>query len=113
MSASHRWNEKHTIERTWTHIKYNFAADHRHHKQVQRESAATAGYHSTNTAVTHNEDTMAESTIWRIRQYCNSNRIILRCCGSSHTGQCPSGQESGGQLKRVVGTQGFTQDGTQ
>jgi hypothetical protein len=30
---------------------------------MQGESAATAGYHSVNTAVTHNEDQMAEATI--------------------------------------------------
>jgi uncharacterized protein YpuA (DUF1002 family) len=30
---------------------------------VQGESAATAGYHSANAAVTHNEDQMAEATI--------------------------------------------------
>jgi hypothetical protein len=30
---------------------------------MQGESAATAGYHSANAAVTHNEDQMAESTI--------------------------------------------------
>jgi hypothetical protein len=30
---------------------------------MQGESAATAGYHSANAAVTHNEDKMAEATI--------------------------------------------------
>jgi hypothetical protein len=30
---------------------------------MQGESAATAGYHSANTAITHNEDHMAEATI--------------------------------------------------
>jgi hypothetical protein len=29
---------------------------------MQGESAATAGYHSANDAVTHNEDQMAEAT---------------------------------------------------
>jgi hypothetical protein len=32
-------------------------------KQKQGESAATAGHHSANAAVTHNEDQMAEATI--------------------------------------------------
>jgi hypothetical protein len=63
MSACCRWNEKHTIEKTWTQFKYHFAASHRQHKQMQGESAATAGYHSSNAAVTHNEDQMAEATI--------------------------------------------------
>jgi phage shock protein A len=30
---------------------------------MQGESAATSGYHSANTAMTHNEDQMAEATI--------------------------------------------------
>jgi hypothetical protein len=63
MSACRRWNEKHTIEKTWTQFKSHFAAAHRQHKQMQGESAATAGYHSANTAATHNEDQMAEATI--------------------------------------------------
>jgi hypothetical protein len=63
MSACQRWNEKHTIEKTWTQFKSHFAAAHRQHKQMQGESAATAGYHYANTAVTQNEDQMAESPI--------------------------------------------------
>jgi hypothetical protein len=63
MSACRRWNEKHTIEKTWTQFKSHFAAAHRQHKQMQGESAATAGYHSANAAATHNEDHMAEATI--------------------------------------------------
>jgi ABC-type transporter Mla subunit MlaD len=41
----------------------HFAAAHRQHKQIQGESAATAGYHSVNAAVTRNEDQMDEATI--------------------------------------------------
>jgi hypothetical protein len=63
MSACRRWNEKHTIEKTWTQFKSHFAAAHRQQKQMQGESAATAGYHSVNAAVTHSEDQMAEATI--------------------------------------------------
>jgi hypothetical protein len=43
MSACRRWNEKHNIEKTWTQFKSHFAAAHRQHKQMQGESAATAG----------------------------------------------------------------------
>jgi hypothetical protein len=43
MSACHRWNENHLIEKTWTQFKSHFAAAHRQHKQMQGESAATAG----------------------------------------------------------------------
>jgi hypothetical protein len=63
MSACRCWNEKPTVEKTWTQFKSHFAADHRQHKQMQGESAATASYHSANAAVTQNEDQMAESTI--------------------------------------------------
>jgi hypothetical protein len=63
MSACCRWNEKPTAEKTWTQFKSHFAASYRQHKQMQGESAATAGYHSENVAVTHSEDQMAEATI--------------------------------------------------
>jgi hypothetical protein len=63
MSACRRWNEEHTIEKTWTQFKSHFAAAHHQHKQMQGESAATSGYHSANAAVSHNEDQMAEATI--------------------------------------------------
>jgi hypothetical protein len=63
MSACRRWNEKHTIEKTWTQFKSHCAAAYRQRKQIQGESAATAGYHSANAAITHNDDQMAEATI--------------------------------------------------
>jgi hypothetical protein len=43
MSACRRWNEKPTAEKTWAQFKSHFAAAHRQHKQMQGESAATAG----------------------------------------------------------------------
>jgi hypothetical protein len=63
MSACRRWNEKHLIEKTWTQFKSHFAADHRQHKQMQGESAATAGYHSANATVKKTEDQLSEATI--------------------------------------------------
>jgi hypothetical protein len=63
MSACRRWNEKLTVEKTWTQFKLYFAAAHRQHRQMQGESATTAGYHSANATVTHNEDQMAKATI--------------------------------------------------
>jgi hypothetical protein len=63
MSACRRWNEKPAADKTWTHFKSHFAADHRQHKQMQGETAANAGYHSANAAMTQNEDQMAEATI--------------------------------------------------
>jgi hypothetical protein len=63
MSTCRRWNEKHAIEKTWTQFKSHFAAAHHQHKKMQGESAATAGCHSANSSVSHNEDQMAEATI--------------------------------------------------
>jgi hypothetical protein len=63
MSACRRWNEKHAIEKTWTQFKSHFAAAHRQHKQMQGESAATAGCHSANAAIGQTEDQIAEATI--------------------------------------------------
>jgi hypothetical protein len=63
MSACRRWNEKTAAEKTWTHFKSHFAAAHRQHKQMKGETAAHAGFHSANAAVTQNEDHMAEATI--------------------------------------------------
>jgi hypothetical protein len=63
MSACRLWNENHAMEKNWTQFKSHFAAAHRQHKQMQDESAATAGYHSANAAVGHTEDQMAEATI--------------------------------------------------
>jgi hypothetical protein len=61
-SACRRWNEKHTIEKTWTQFKSHFEAVHRQHKQMQGESAATTGYHSENATVAHPEYKMVEAT---------------------------------------------------
>jgi hypothetical protein len=55
MTACRRWNEKHHIEKTWTQFKSHFAAAHHQHKQMQGESAATDGYHSSNADVGQTE----------------------------------------------------------
>jgi hypothetical protein len=63
MSACRHWNEKPAAEKTWTHFKSHFAAAHRQHKQMQGKSAAHAGFHSANAAMTQTEDQMDEATI--------------------------------------------------
>jgi hypothetical protein len=63
MSACRRWNEKLATEKTWTHFESHFAAAHRQHKQMKGETAAHAGFHSANAAMTQTEDQMAEATI--------------------------------------------------
>jgi hypothetical protein len=91
MSACRRWNKKHAIEKTWTQFKSHFAAAHRQHKQMQGESAATAGYHSANAAVGHTEDQMAEATIGSLANLATATAA---------------------ELKRVARTQSFNQEGT-
>jgi hypothetical protein len=56
-----------------TQFKSHFAAAHRQHKQIQGESAATAGYHSANAAFTHNEDQMSEATIGALANLATAN----------------------------------------
>jgi hypothetical protein len=63
MSACRRWNEKPLAEKTWAQFKSHFDAARHQHKQMQGESAATAGYHSDNSAVGQTEDQIAEATI--------------------------------------------------
>jgi hypothetical protein len=63
MSACRRWNDKHLIKKTWTQFKSHFAAARRKQKQMQGESAAKSGQHSTNAPVGQTEDQFAQSTI--------------------------------------------------
>jgi hypothetical protein len=63
VSACRRWNEKPNLEKTWAQFKAQFAAAHRQHKQIQRESAATSGYHAANASVGQTEDQMDDATI--------------------------------------------------
>jgi hypothetical protein len=53
-SACRQWNEKPLADKTWAQFKAHFSAAHRRHKQMQGESAATAGYPSANSAVGQN-----------------------------------------------------------
>jgi hypothetical protein len=50
-------------DKTWAQFKAHFSAAHRQHKQMQGESAATAGYHSANAAVGQTEYQMAQAAI--------------------------------------------------
>jgi hypothetical protein len=63
LSACRRWNEKPLAGKTWAQFKAHFSAAHCQHKQMQGDSAATAGYHSANAAVGQTEDQMDEATI--------------------------------------------------
>jgi hypothetical protein len=63
MSACRRRNEKPLSDKAWAQFEAHFSAAHRQHKQMQGESAATAGYHSANADVGQTEDQMDEATI--------------------------------------------------
>jgi hypothetical protein len=43
MSACRQWNETPMAEKTWAQFKAHFSAARHQHKQMQGESAATAG----------------------------------------------------------------------
>jgi hypothetical protein len=73
MSACRRWNETPSAEKTWTHFKYHCAAAHRQHKQMKGETAAHAGFHSANAAMTQTEDQMAEATIGALANLATCN----------------------------------------
>jgi hypothetical protein len=60
-------------DKTWTHFKSHFAAAHRQHKQMKGETAANAGYHSANAAMTQNEYQMAEATIGALANLATAN----------------------------------------
>jgi hypothetical protein len=112
MSACRRWNEKHAIEKTWTQFKSHVAAANRQQEQIQGESAATAGYHSENAAVIHNEDQMAEATIGALANLATATTAD-RGVVAALTQAFPSRQTAGRKLNLVAGTRGFTKEGTQ
>jgi hypothetical protein len=72
MSACRRRNEKPASDKTWNHFESHFAAANRQHKQMQGETAESAGYHSANAAMTQNEDHMDEATIGALANLTNA-----------------------------------------
>jgi hypothetical protein len=101
MSACRRWNEKPAPEKTWTHFKSHFAAAH--------QSAATAGYHSANAAMTQNEDQMAEYTIGALANLATAtaaDRGVVAALTQANSRLAKQ------KLLRVEGIEGFAQSGT-
>jgi hypothetical protein len=103
MSSCRRWNEKHTIEKTWTQFKSHFAATHRQHKQMQGESAATLGYHSANATVSHNEDQMAESTIGALSNLATAtaDRCIVAALTQANARLAKQLEENSNELREL------------
>jgi hypothetical protein len=104
MIACRRWNEKPTAEKIWTHFKSHFAAAHHQHKQMQGESAATAGYHSANAAVTQNEDQMAEATIGALSNLATStaaDRGVVEALTQANSHLAKQLEENSSELREV------------
>jgi hypothetical protein len=104
MSACRRWNEKHTIEKTWTQFKSHFTAAHRQHKQMQVESAATAVYHSANSAVTHNEDQMAEATIGALENLATAtaaDRVVVTALAQANSCLAKQLEDNSNELREL------------
>jgi hypothetical protein len=104
MRACRRWNEKPSAEKTWTHFKSHFAAAHRQHKQMQGESAATARYHSSNAAMTQNEDQMAKSTIGALANLATataSDRGVVAALAQANSRLAKQLEENSSELKKL------------
>jgi hypothetical protein len=74
---------------------------------MQRESAATAGYHSLNAAASHNEDQMDEAKIGALSNHATAtatDRVVVAALTQANSRLA--------KLKRVAGTQGFTKERT-
>jgi hypothetical protein len=96
--------KKATVEKTWTHFKSHFAAAHRQHKQMQGESAATAGYHSENAAVTHNEDQMAEATIGALSNLATatvSDRVVVAALTQANSRLATQLEDNSTELREI------------
>jgi hypothetical protein len=97
MSACPRWNEKPLADKTWAQFKAHFSAARRQHKQMQGESAATAGYHSANAAVGQAEDQMDEATTGALANLATATaKYFSLCGGNSYGGQRASRQAARG-----------------
>jgi hypothetical protein len=104
MSACRWWNEKPAADKTWTHFKSHFAAAHCQHKQMQGETAANAGYHSANAAMTQNEDQMAEATIGVLTNLATStaaDRGVLAALSQSNSRLVKQLEENASELREL------------
>jgi hypothetical protein len=104
MSACHRWNEKPAAEKTWTHFKSHFAAAHRQHNQMQGETAAHAGFHSANGAMTQNEDQMAEATIGALANLATAtaaDRGVVEALTQANSGLVKQLEETASYLREL------------
>jgi hypothetical protein len=104
MSACRRWNHKPSAEKTWTHFKSHFAAANRQHKQMKGETAATAGYHLSNAAMTQNEDQMSEATIGALANLATataSDRGVVAALTQANSRLAKQMEENSSELREL------------
>jgi hypothetical protein len=104
MSACRRWNERLTTEKTWTHFKSHFAAARRQHKQMQGETAAHAGFHSANAAMTQNEDQMSEATIGDLENLAtatSADRVLVAALTQANSRLVKQLDETSSELRKL------------
>jgi hypothetical protein len=104
MSACRRWNERPAAEKTWTHFKSHFAAAHRQDKQMKGETAAHAGFHSANVAMTQTEDHMAEATIGALENLATataSDRGVVAALTQANASLVKQLEETSSELREL------------
>jgi hypothetical protein len=104
MSACLPWNDKPAADKTWTHFKSHFAAAHYQHKQMQGETAANAGYHSANAAMTQSEDPMAEAIIGSLENLATStasNRGVVAALTRANSRLVKQLEENASELREL------------
>jgi hypothetical protein len=91
-------------KKTWTHFKSHFAAAHCQHKQMQGETAAHAGFHSANTAMTQNEYQMAEATIGALANLATAtaaDRVVVAALTQANSRLVKQLEETASELREL------------
>jgi uncharacterized protein YpuA (DUF1002 family) len=71
---------------------------------MQGESAATAGYHSENAAITHNEDQMAEATIGALSNLATAtaaDRGVVAALTQANSGLAKQLEDNSNELREL------------
>jgi hypothetical protein len=71
---------------------------------MQGESAVTAGYHSANVAVTHNEDQMAEATIGALTNIATAtaaDRGVVAALTQANSGRAEQLEDKSSELREL------------
>jgi hypothetical protein len=104
MSACRWWNGKPLAVKTWAQFKAQFSAAHCQHKQIQGESATTAGYHSINADVGQTEDQMDEATIGALSNLATATaayRGVVATLTEANAGLVKKLEENSNELREL------------